>query len=88
MVNNDIRQLLNDEVEDAVPVFDCPAFDGAIIGLDIQTGAVVYDYDAMVREYMEDNNCDMFDAMEFIDYNTIRAIPYFPEPQPIIVRSL
>ena len=27
------------------------------------------------------------DAMEFIDYNTIRAIPYFGSNAPIVVRD-
>ena len=68
-------------------VFDSPDFDDAIIGLTEQ-GNVVYDYEAMVKSLMKRDGMSRMEAAEFIDYNTIRALPYAPDPQPIIMYPL
>lgn len=73
--------------EDAI-VYQNPDFDSAIIGVDEISGAVVYDYQLMVEDMMKKDNITYQQAAEFIDFNTIRATPYFPDPKPIIVRKL
>jgi hypothetical protein len=54
-----------------------------IVGIDID-GHVVYSYDkcvdCMIKQGMTDE-----DAMEWVDYNTIRAIPYMGENRPIMM---
>ena len=82
-VNLNVRELLP---EDSV-VLDNSSFDKSIIGV-TNNGNVVYDFDKMVEEYMEDNQCNAEEAMDWITYNTMRAIPYFPEPRPIIIYPL
>lgn len=72
--------------EDSV-VFDNPDYDDAIIGV-TDEGRVVYDYDAMVRILVERDGMDETEAIEFIEYNTIRAIPYAGEYPPIIITKL
>jgi len=110
MVNQEIRNEIFEISENAV-VFDSPAFDNSIIGIDVISDAVVYSYDLMVKElaseyivdekYIEQFKGEMSDdefeaqcetdAMEFIDYNTLRALPYVAnDPEciaPIIVGS-
>lgn len=79
-INEDIRRELDD---DAI-VFDNPSFDNSIIGITTD-GKAVYDYVKMVDELMEDDNISEQDAIDWIEYNTIRTIPYAGEMAPIIM---
>ena len=72
--------------EDAI-VFDNMSYDGSIVGVTTD-GRVVYDYDKMVEELMEDEGWSYEDAAEWIDYNTIRSIPYAGPGAPIIMYSI
>lgn len=82
-VYKDVRELLP---EDSI-VLDDSSFDGSIVGY-TDYGNVVYDFDKMVEEYMMDNECSVEDAIDWITYNTMRAIPYFPDPKPIVMYPL
>lgn len=78
------RELLCDMgYEDAV-VFENPDFDAAIIGVTTE-GCAVYDYDRMVSSLVEEDDMEELEAMEFIDYNTLRALPYAGEMAPVVV---
>ena len=79
-VNYSIRAELDD---DAI-VFDNPSFDISIIGITTD-GHVVYDYHKMVIELMEDDGIDEQDAIDWIEYNTLRAIPYAGAMYPIVM---
>ena len=76
-------QLRAELPEDAI-VFDDMSYDGSIVGVTTD-GRVVYDYDKMVEELMEDEEWSYEEAAEWIDYNTIRALPYVGENAPIIM---
>jgi hypothetical protein len=82
-VNLEIRELLP---QDSI-VLDDSSFDNSIIGT-TQEGNVVYDFNKMIEEFSIDNDCDSDEAIEWIEYNTMRAIPYFPNPRPIIIYPL
>ena len=80
-VRKDIREMLP---EGAV-VFDDFAYDNAIIGTSTD-GKVVYSYDLMVRDLVIEENVTEEQARAWIDYNTIRSLPYIPEAvRPVIV---
>ena len=79
-VNQKLRGILP---EDAI-VFDNMSYDGSIVGVTTD-GRVVYNYDMMVEELMQDENCSYEEAADWIDYNTIRALPYAGENGPIIM---
>ena len=68
-------------------VFDNPDFDGAIIGVSTD-GRVVYDYDLMIEHLVSVDNMSVEEAADFIDYNTLRMIPYIGEGAPIVVNLL
>ena len=80
MINKCIRVQLPD---DAI-VFDNPSFDNSIVGY-TEDGCVIYDYDDMISELTASDNISYDDAMEFIEFNTIRAIPYAGDHEPIIM---
>ena len=79
-------QLRAELPEDAI-VFDNMSYDGSIVGVTTD-GRVVYDYDKMVEELMEDEQCSYEEAADWIDYNTIRSLPYAGENGPIIMYPL
>lgn len=70
--------------EDSVILTD---FDDAIIGITTDN-RVVYDYDKMVVSLAEQDGMDLADAADFIDYNTIRSLPYAGRSAPIIMYGL
>lgn len=79
-INENVRAELD---EDAI-VFDNPSFDNSIVGVTTD-GQAVYDYDKMVEELMNDEGCSEQEAIDWIEYNTIRAIPYAGEMAPIVI---
>lgn len=74
MIIQELRDYIAEINEEAI-MFDDPSFDHSIVGLS-EDGRVIYDYDLMVDEMSQDDNIDPEEAAEFIDYNTIRSIPY------------
>ena len=42
----------------------------------------------MVEEMVKDDAIEYVDAIEFIDYNTFRALPYMGEKAPIILLGI
>jgi hypothetical protein len=80
MVNFDIREKL----PDCALILDNESYDNSIIGVTLD-GRVIYDFNLMVEEYMLDNDCSEIDVVEWIEYNTMRAIPYFGDKAPIVV---
>jgi hypothetical protein len=82
----ELKDLLNElEYKDTV-VFENPSYMKAIIGLS-DDGALCYSYEKMIECLMEEDGMDYEGAMEFIDYNTIRALPYASSMgiRPIVV---
>ena len=69
--------------EDAI-VFENPDFLDAVVGTD-ERGRVVYDYGLMLECLMLEDGMEYDDAIEFVDYNTIRALPYMGEMAPVIL---
>lgn len=86
-MNEAIRSRLCDMGHEDAVIFESPDYDDAIIGV-TDEGQVVYDYDGMVRSLMQQDNISMDEAIEFIEYNTIRALPYAGENAPIIMYSI
>jgi hypothetical protein len=48
----------------------------------------VYNYEKMIEYLMDNNNWSDNEAVEFIEYNTIRALPYMDNKAPIIMYPL
>lgn len=69
-------------------VFENPDYDSSIIGYDDNTDRVVYSFEAMVVELAEQDGIDYNESIEFIEYNTLRAIPYMGSLSPIVMYSI
>jgi hypothetical protein len=68
-------------------IFSNPSYDDALIGV-TEDNRAVYDYDKMVDWLFENEGMSVEEATEWVDYNTIRALPYFGESAPIIMYKL
>lgn len=71
---------------DELIIFGNGEYDDAIIGVTTDN-RVVYDFDLMVECLVKRDNCDEIDAVEWIEYNTIRSLPYM-EGAPIVMYPL
>lgn len=80
------RDILCDMGHEDAVVFENPDYDSAIIGVS-SDGRVVYDYDLMVEYLMRKDGMEDMEAVEFIDYNTIRAAEYYSDG-PIVMYRL
>ena len=80
MVKQEVREML----DDGALVFDNPAYDNSIIGQTFD-GRAIYDVEAMAEELAADDEITLEEAMEFIDYNAIRSLPYAGEKAPVVV---
>lgn len=79
-------QLRAELPEDAI-LFDNMSYDSSIVGVTTD-GRVVYDYDKMILELMEDEEWSYDEAVDWIEYNTIRSLPYAGENAPIIIYTI
>ena len=71
----ELKDLLKELNYENTVVFENPSYLNAIVGISDE-GALCYSYEKMIKCLMEEDKMDYDDAMEFIDYNTIRALPY------------
>lgn len=87
MTLNEIKDFLVDNGCDDAIVFENPDYANAFIGYSDE-GRAIYSYNKMVKSLMEEDNITEEDAIDFIDYNTLRAIPYFGGKSPIILYDI
>lgn len=86
MTQEEIKNFITEMGCEEVLLFEDPCYDTAFVGLS-EDDRAVYDYDLMVEYLVEKDGMEPDEAMEFIDYNTIRALPYY-ENHPIVFRRL
>ena len=80
------RILLNNNLEGASFFKGCNYAD-AIIGYTYD-GNLIYSYKKMVEWLIKFKNFSHNDAVEWIDYNVLRTIPYMGATRPIILYEL
>ena len=83
------REALNEYIEDEgieedVLLLEDHTFDKSVIGISVD-GRIIYSLEKMVEEFCEDEECDELEAFEWLDYNTMRALPYMGSRRPIIM---
>ncbi len=83
MTLEQLKQLITDLGYEDVRVFDDYDYADAFIGMS-DDGRAVYSYDKMIEWLMYKENWTYEEAVEWIDYNTMRALPYYPDG-PIVV---
>lgn len=78
--------LLDRGCEDAIILRD-PDYADAVIGID-EEGRVIYSYDLMVQSLCLTDGMSEEEAAEYIDYNTLRSLPYMGKKHPLVMHSL
>lgn len=63
------------------------SYDDALIGVSDDNRAI-YDFDLMIKWLVDNEGFEYFDAIEWIEYNTLKALPYMGEDAPIIMCRL
>ena len=86
MIRKSLAEQYDEETLEAMSMFTTPCFAAAIVGV-THDNRLVYDYDKMVQCLVEEDGMDEEEAIEFIDYNTIRTLPYMEKP-PVIYMPL
>lgn len=81
------KQLLSDWNLDEAVVFENPSYETAIVGYDVHSNRIIYDYELMIDYLVENEQMNEDEAVEFIDYNTIRSLDYV-ENHPIILNRI
>lgn len=60
------------------------SYDDALIGISDDNRAI-YDYNKMIEWLIEKEGFTEIEATEWIEYNTIRSLPYMGDDAPIIM---
>lgn len=80
------EKLLESGYEGVIYLTDF-SYDDALIGV-TEDHRAIYDYEKMIQWLMDTEQWSYEDAVEWIDYNTIRALPYMGDGAPIIMYPL
>ena len=79
-------KLMEAGYEDVI-IFNGESYDDALIGVS-EDGRAIYDFDLMVQWLVTQDNMTDTEAIEWIEYNTIRSLPYVGDKAPIVMYSL
>lgn len=80
---DELREYLCDQGYEETAFFENPSFVTAITGIS-DSGQLIYDYNLMIASAMEEEKWDIDEAVDWIEYNTIRSIPYMGNAHPIV----
>ena len=81
------EEKLLDAGYDGIKYLTNYSYDSALIGVSHDDRAI-YDYEKMIEWLINEEGWSYEDAVDWIDYNTIRALPYMGEDAPIIMYPL
>ena len=72
--------------DDDILLIDDDAYCDSLVGV-TDNGIAVYDKDIMVEEFAKHYNCSTEQALDYIEFNVVRALPYY-ENAPILFNKL
>ena len=79
----ELREFLQTQGHEETMFFENPSFVKAITGI-TDSGQLIYDYNLMISAAMEEEGWTDEEAIEWIEYNTLRTIPYMGHAHPIV----
>ena len=83
MKHEELQEYLTKEYG-GYALFEPEHYDEGIIGI-TENGNVIYSYELLGEALMLHDGMTYEEAIEWLDYNTIRTIPYMGEFKPIIM---
>ena len=89
MTNNDLRELLLEQGHEDTILLEGDEFADGVLGV-TEDGHLVYGYNEIIDSLMKAWDCPEQEAIDWLEYNTIRSIAYMRTAgkEPIIVLSL
>ena len=82
-----VKEKLQELGFEETVILENPSYFTAITGISSH-GNLIYDYDLMIEDLIDNENMSYEEAIEFINFNTIRAIDYMGEFKPIIMMNI
>lgn len=82
----DLKEYLTEQCFTDTVVLEGPSYISAVIGISTE-GRLIYSRDLMVRYLCKQQGMTELDAEEFIDFNTVGALPNMGEKAPIIMEG-
>lgn len=79
-------KILEMGYEDTI-IFENESYDDALIGIS-HDGRAIYSFEKMVEWLVNRDGITETEAIEWIEFNTIRAIPYAGDKAPIVMYDL
>jgi hypothetical protein len=93
MTNQELKKIISEmvigdeELLDQIIILEGDEFADGFIGLSTDNN-VVYSYEKLVESLSKQDDWDETSAIEWLDYNTLRALPYITEGiAPIIIHE-
>ena len=83
MEHKELQEYLKKEYG-GYAIFEPEHYDEGIIGI-TEDGRVIYSYALLAETLMLHDEMTYEDAIEWLDYNTVRSIPYMGEYQPVMM---
>lgn len=80
----EVKEVLRELEHDESVVLENPDYVSAIVGM-TDDGRIIYSWEKMITHLVETDGMTEEEAIEFISYNTERAIPYAGAMAPIIL---
>ena len=78
------KERILDAGYEGVVVFSNYSYDDALIGVSDDNRAI-YDYNKMVEWLVKKESFSEEEAIDWIEYNTVRSLPYVGDKAPIIM---
>lgn len=79
----ELCEFLEAQGHEETVFFEHPSMVKAITGI-TDSGQLIYDYNLMIEAAMEEEGWTCEDAIDWIEYNTLRSIPYMGSSHPIV----
>ena len=79
----ELCEFLEAQGHEETVFFEHPSMVKAITGI-TDSEQLIYDYNLMIEAAMEEEGWTCEEAIEWIEYNTLRSIPYMGRYHPIV----
>jgi hypothetical protein len=79
----ELCEFLEAQGHEETVFFEHPSMVKAITGI-TESEQLIYDYNLMIEAAMEEEGWTCDEAIDWIEYNTIRSIPYMGSNRPIV----
>lgn len=82
-----LEEKLADNMYEDTIIFKDYDYEDAFIGVS-EDGRAIYDYDLMVKWLVDQKGFSEESAVEWIEFNALRSLPYMGDMRPIIMHTL